>query len=160
MTKPISLNDYRTLIAKGGKRVRVEKRVTHNTMSLDGQGRDEVVLDLPIPPSANRMNAMNSKGQRWTSTEYSDWKKEAMEAFAEQGSPKIGPAHYEMVVHVNRTMTKMDVDNSLKPVSDLLQALHVIKNDNLAESVTARRCPVSEAPRGIRVHIKRVKVPA
>lgn len=106
-----------------------------------------VRLELPIPPSANRL--WRSIGRRVIiSPEYAAWKRRAgVELMAAR--PAQIPGHYALALVLPKKM-RGDIDNRVKPVSDLMQAHGVITNDNLCNlivisrgDVPANRCRIT-----------------
>lgn len=96
-----------------------------------------IQLALPHPPSANRLWIRAKKGMR-KSEAYCAWLEKAGWLAKSQRPGKIeGP--YKLSIHAPRPDRRQrDIDNIIKPVSDLLQAIGVIENDSLCEMVCAR----------------------
>lgn len=87
-----------------------------------------VTLDLPYPPSANRLWGI-AQGRMIKTAEYAAWLTEAGYHVATQKPGRIrGP--YAMRITAGRPDNrKRDLDNLAKPIGDLLQASRVIEND-------------------------------
>lgn len=96
-----------------------------------------VQLHLPYPPSANRLWVRARKGMR-KSDAYSAWLTEAgWHAKAQRPTKIDGP--YKLSIHASRPDRRTrDLDNIIKPVNDLLQAVGVINNDSDCDIVCAR----------------------
>ena len=96
-----------------------------------------IMLQLPYPPSANRLWVRARKGMR-RSDVYMAWLEEAgWLAKAQRPSRIEGP--YKLSLHVARPdKRKRDIDNVLKSVGDLLQHIGVVKDDCDCEMVSAR----------------------
>ena len=96
-----------------------------------------VTLDLPYPPSANRL-WRTYRGRVCKSREYKDWLVVAGFAARSQGLTEVvGP--YKISINATRPdKRRRDLDNIIKPVSDLMQSIGVIKNDSDCELLTAR----------------------
>lgn len=96
-----------------------------------------ITLTLPMPPSANRL-WKRTRGGMAKSDAYSAWLNEAgWVAKSQHQKPVPGP--YKISIHAKRPGTRgPDLDNTIKPVNDLLQSLGLIENDKLCEMVTAR----------------------
>ncbi len=96
-----------------------------------------IELTLPYPPSANRLWTRTRKGMRKTDT-YCDWLKVAgYMVMAQRPIGLTGP--YKLSIRAMRPdRRRRDIDNLIKPVSDLLQSVGVIEDDSDCEMVTAR----------------------
>jgi crossover junction endodeoxyribonuclease RusA len=93
-------------------------------------------LTLPWPPSANRL-WRNVNGRTIKSETYRNWLVMAgWDLKSQRPSPVKG--RYRMtVVAVRPDQRRRDLDNLLKPISDLLKECGVIEDDSLAQSLTA-----------------------
>ena len=102
-----------------------------------------VQIHLPMPPSTNRLWVRARKGMR-KSDAYSAWLDEAGRHAKAQRPGRIdGPL--QISIHAARPdKRKRDVDNVIKPVLDLLQAIGVIRDDSDCEMVSARWVTVGE----------------
>jgi crossover junction endodeoxyribonuclease RusA len=102
-----------------------------------------VVLQLPYPPSANRLWIRARKGMR-RSDEYMAWLNEAG-WMAKAQRPKRISGPYKLSVQASRPdKRRRDIDNLLKPIGDLLEHIGVIENDCDCEMVTARWVTVGQ----------------
>lgn len=116
------------------------------------------VLDLPCPPSVNRIWRNNGKnGTVSRAREYTDWIKQADMAMlvdcAMRGRRVIeGP--FSARIEVKRPGPNSDIDNRIKAVLDYAQSRGFIANDKHLVSVTACWSDVSE--RGCRLTLTEV----
>lgn len=94
-----------------------------------------IALTLPYPPSVNRtLRAVN--GRVILSKRYRDWILEAGRAVAAQvqGEPLI--QHYRLWIEaIAPDRRRRDLDNLLKPTSDLLKRAGVIEDDAFARAI-------------------------
>lgn len=96
-----------------------------------------------MPPSANGLRKSFIQDGKVISTkskEYAAWLKAAMWEVAAQRPGKIdGPYSLSVAAQRHwRSKRARDIDNLLKPLSDLLVKSSVVEDDSLAESVSAR----------------------
>lgn len=94
---------------------------------------DRVWLILPTPPSVNALHTL-ARGRMILSDAYRAWKEEAGWRLLSQRPGRI-VGQYELAIWLCAKETKIDADNGIKAISDLLQAHGVIDNDRKAESV-------------------------
>lgn len=96
-----------------------------------------VTLQLPLPPSANRLWVRAQKGMR-RSDEYVAWLLEAGWTAKTQRPGKIdGP--FKVSIHASRPdKRRRDIDNLIKPSLDLMEHLQIIEDDSDCEQVSAR----------------------
>jgi crossover junction endodeoxyribonuclease RusA len=96
-----------------------------------------ISLSLPYPPTTNNLYR-NTGGRGRVKTEhYKAWLNEAGWLVKAQ-RPAPLPGRYRLsLVATAPDARRRDVDNLLKPVSDLLKACGVIEEDSLAKSVFA-----------------------
>ncbi len=87
---------------------------------------DAIEIFLPLPPSANRI-WRNFGGRMVKSSEYRAWKDTAAASIAHQmgGQPPLGWFTAAMVM----PPTRRDLDNSIKPTLDALQAGGAVQDD-------------------------------
>ena len=101
-------------------------------------GSVEIVIDLPFPPSTNRI--WRVRGQRvHRSAEYVQWCEAAdMRVMAAKQYPKIkinGPFSADIALKPHRL--GLDLDNRLKAVLDWAQSRSIIENDKHCRRLTA-----------------------
>jgi Holliday junction resolvase RusA-like endonuclease len=94
----------------------------------------DIELDLPPPPSANRIwkRAKSGKRQVFTSPEYTAWKRAAdgligVTAQLRGVQPILG--QFEAIVILCERQNKLDLDNSLKSLLDYAKRLCLITDD-------------------------------
>ena len=98
---------------------------------------DSVVLRLPVPPSSNAVWAVKAggKGLRLSDT-YARWLVDAGWRVQQQRPGKISGG-YALALYLPAS-SRMDLDNSIAGISDLLQLQGVIDNDRDAEATDLR----------------------
>lgn len=114
----------------------------------------EIVLDLPLPPSVNRIWRANKAGPKRVSVspEYASWKRSADAlslATAQFRGLKTIVGTFEARIVIQRT--RGDLDNRVKGILDYLQSRGVIADDKYCERITVEW---GDAPAGARVTIK------
>lgn len=111
---------------------------------------------VPIPPSANHI-WRSGRGRVYRSAKYMDWLTEAGWQIRAQYCPiptVTGP--YKLSLTAARPdKRKRDLDNLIKPISDLLKAVGVIEDDHLCEMLSLRWATSGE---GVNVRIERAGV--
>lgn len=112
-----------------------------------------IVLDLPFPPSTNRLWRQRNRGV-YLAPEYKKWMREAdamlMAASALRGVKKIyGP--FTAFITLDRGQRRMDLDNAIKGCLDFCQRIEVIANDSHCERLV---CEWGVAPAGCRVTLE------
>lgn len=96
-----------------------------------------IELNIPFPPSANALWRSN-RGRVHKSRRYVDWLLEAGLKVKSQHPGKIEGQYKISIQAVRPDKRRRDLDNVLKPTSDLLKSLGVIEDDHLCELITAR----------------------
>jgi crossover junction endodeoxyribonuclease RusA len=103
----------------------------------------EIAIELPFPPSVNRIwrAGRKSTGKRtvYRSDEYLDWTREADKlVMARRAFPKrkIHGA-FSAEVTLSRAHGRGDIDNRIKPLLDYAQSRDIIRNDSDCQRVTA-----------------------
>ena len=86
----------------------------------------DIQLTLPVPPSANRL-WRNGQGRTFKSAEYMGWLANGGLACAEQTHGDHLPGAYAIAITLPKT--RIDPDNAIKPVQDLLQRAGIVAND-------------------------------
>lgn len=118
-------------ITFGGRQLTVDRdpfNYTEKPISLVLQG---------LPPSANSIwRAVDGKVLK--SAEYRSWLKEqAWDLKAQAGSRRMR-GHYELTVTFGKLNNRrMDLDNRLKPLGDLLVASGIVRDDSYCQRITA-----------------------
>ena len=98
------------------------------------------MLELPRPISTNaiwRNVVVAGKPRTLKSREYLAWESEAGLRLNTQ-RPGMVEGAYGLTITVTRK-SRIDLDNCVKAVSDLLQSQGVIENDRLCEQLTVKR---------------------
>jgi Holliday junction resolvase RusA-like endonuclease len=90
---------------------------------------DPIILLLSLPPSANRLWRNNRLSQ-----EYRSWK-DAAGWEAKTQLIGVAPITGEFSATIEVPRNRRDLDNSVKPLLDLCQAVGAIKNDKYAEEI-------------------------
>jgi Holliday junction resolvase RusA-like endonuclease len=114
----------------------------------------EITLDLPFPPSTNRLYGKGANAVYRTPI-YEQWIKlcDAWILFKRQ-YPKTridGPFAIEILLSDGQ---RGDGDNRIKAVLDYLQSREIIKNDKDCRKGSWAWVPQNEAPVGCRVHLR------
>lgn len=96
-----------------------------------------------MPPSANGMRKSFIKGGKVFSVksdEYASWRAAAAQELRIQCVGRVeGPYSLSIVAQRNwRSKRARDIDNIIKPLSDALVKAGIVKDDSLAESVSAK----------------------
>jgi len=114
----------------------------------------EIVIDCPIPPSANRLWRVGKKGQVYISPKFKRWLRSLWVAWLQvkpQGFRMLeGQYDIEILICPKR---KRDADNSAKATNDALQKIGVIANDSQARRVVQELVEKERAPSGCRLRI-------
>lgn len=113
-----------------------------------------IIIDLPLPPSINRIWRANRAGKNKVSKskEYVSWQKSADVLAQSTGQFRglkmiVGPFEAHIVVK----RVRGDLDNRLKGVLDWLQSRGVIADDKYLEKFTMEW---GDAPAGLRVTLR------
>ena len=122
----------------------------------------ECVMDLPFPPSANKLWTARGggHGQLMRSKQYMAWRTQAGVSAVANGSWRrrvTMPGNFTALILLDSARRPgSDCDNRIKPVLDWAQSVELIRNDELCDEVTARWAPTAEAPRGCRLILRSV----
>ena len=112
-----------------------------------------IIIDLPMPPSVNRIWRANKAGPKKVSIskEYANWKKHA-DALSLQLAQFRGLKTIVGKFAVNITVRRVagDLDNRIKGILDYLQSRAVVVDDKYCEKITIQW---GDAPHGCRVTI-------
>ena len=116
------------------------------------------VLDLPVPPSTNRLWA-HGRGRVFKSKDYAQWLEDAGMALLldrKLGRRETITGKFTAIIQVARDVTKGDLDNIPKALFDICQRYQFISNDvNLKEY--AVKWTDDSAPRGCRITLRSVQ---
>jgi Holliday junction resolvase RusA-like endonuclease len=122
----------------------------------------ECVLDLPFPPSTNRVWRSRAKRNGvavYRSNEYREWLRIAGVAAVASGSWRKRvpmPDRFSATILLDRSRRRGDADNRIKAVLDWAQRVELVRDDRLCEEVTARWVISSEAPAGCRLILRSI----
>lgn len=95
-----------------------------------------IELYLPYPPSANRLWAYG-RGRVFKSDEYKNWLNDAgLMLNTQHPGTVLGP--YKLAIQLRQGGTRIDLDNAVKPINDLLQKSGVIENDKHCKQISLR----------------------
>ena len=93
-----------------------------------------ICLQISYPPSANRI-WRTSRGRTYRAPNYVNWlEREGWNIIQQRQGGIVGPYRLQMSV-VRPDRRKRDLDNLIKPVSDLLKSVGVIGDDCDAQSI-------------------------
>lgn len=94
-------------------------------------------LETP-PPSLNMAFPTGKNGRRYKSKAYADWCDNAGWLLKSQGIQKVdGP--YGLEITFGRHLSRADIDNLIKPISDTLNKVGATDDDKFMDSVTITR---------------------
>lgn len=94
----------------------------------------DIVLDLPAPPSTNRIWMRAKAGNRavFTSPEYKKWKRAADDligAMAQMRGVKPIKGRFEAEIVLSEKHTRIDLDNSVKALMDYCVRCQIVVDD-------------------------------
>lgn len=95
---------------------------------------------LPYPPTANNL-FLNVGKRRVRTKRYDAWIAEALADIARQKPGRVCGAYRMALIATRPDRRARDVENLLKPTSDLLKKAGVIEDDSKAERVSAEWRP-------------------
>ena len=119
-----------------------------------------LTIDLPFPPSVNRIWRKGKNGNIYLHEHVRSWKRVCDNFCLAAGwnkKPIDGAFTATITLSREKRSRVMDADNRIKVVLDWLQRAGIIENDALAEEV---RVLWGEAPEGCRVSLRRGFQPA
>ena len=94
-----------------------------------------ICATLPVPPSANRLWRVY-RGRMVTSATYATWKTTAGLILNVAAAGKSIPGPYALTIRVGVLKgRRLDLDNYLKPLNDLLQSCGAVRNDSDCQCV-------------------------
>jgi len=94
-----------------------------------------VTLTLPFPPTTNHLFANRKSGGRFKTAHYKAWATEAGWEAKRQRAGKVSGPYALYITACRPDARKRDLDNLLKPVSDLLKDIGVIEGDHLCQKI-------------------------
>jgi len=102
---------------------------------FDRKEVEAVTIDLPFPPSVNRLWRSTKSGKHYRSPRYQTWFQAAGIEINRQRPGKV-LGQFSVLLQLGRPDRRgRDLDNLMKPVLDILEHYGVIENDNLAQHV-------------------------
>lgn len=117
----------------------------------------EIVLDLPMPPSTNRL-WRSARGRVFKSKKYLDWLTDAdVVVMAKRQFPKRkiqGP--FEVTISLDVQSARGDGDNRIKALLDWAQSRDVILNDSDCRRGSWEWVAPDQAPAGCRVTLRSI----
>ena len=114
----------------------------------------DIEIDLPLPPSVNRIWRSQKAGKRRVSLapEYAAWKKAADHLAIALGQVR----HFKRInggfeAHIILQRSRGDIDNRVKAILDWAQSRELILDDSNCERLVVER---GEAPHGCRLILR------
>lgn len=95
-----------------------------------------IAFTLPYPPTANNL-FMNVGKRRIRTKAYDAWIAEASYWIHIQNAPVVGGPYTLAIIAHRPDRRARDIDNLIKPISDVLTKTSVISDDSRAEKVSA-----------------------
>jgi crossover junction endodeoxyribonuclease RusA len=96
-------------------------------------------IEIPFPPSVNRLWRASERGGVYRSPEYVRWREQACWVIASQcRSERFRGAFKLTILLVQPSKRHMDLDNRIKAVLDALASAGVIANDRHCRWIEAR----------------------
>lgn len=109
------------------------------------------IVSMDYPPSANRIWRYTG-GRALKSAEYRSWIEAMVWAVRMQREPCISGSYALHVSVVRPDKRRRDIDNLLKPISDVLVAAGVVEDDSLAQSITIEWADAPQS-HGVKVRV-------
>lgn len=96
---------------------------------------NDIELDLPAPPSTNRIWQRSKAGKRavFTSAEYSTWKRtsdDLIGSMAQLRGVKPIPREFEAHIILSERHTRIDLDNACKALLDYAVRCNLVVDDS------------------------------
>lgn len=120
----------------------------------------DTVLDLPCPPSVNRIWQRKKAGKKsvFLSAEYVSWKRNADSLSIALGQcRRVKCIKGPFEAHIILQRSHGDLDNRIKALLDWAQSRELIQNDKFCERIVAEW---GTAPHGCRLILRSVEVRA
>lgn len=120
----------------------------------------DVVIDLPFPPSVNRLWRSGGDGASrvFLSKSYVKWKDAAdvllLSSKGWRGKKICGAFSAEIAISPPKGQARGDLDNRIKAVCDFLQRVEIIENDKHCQRLLIEWVDISRAPTGCRVVVR------
>jgi len=110
-----------------------------------------IELTIPYPPSANRLWRRSGRVMHKSSA-YTEWLRVAGHMAMAQRPGGLTGSYKLSIQALRPDRRRRDIDNLIKPVSDLLQSVGIVDDDSDCEMVTARWV-TNGAPLTVRVEM-------
>lgn len=152
MTERMSAAEYRDLIAKPKGRGQTRKRLE---APRNRPAVDEIVVELPVPPTANHCWVNVAGAGRVRSPEYRRWHKgAAQEAALARGRIE---GRYTIRIQLGKLPHGSDVGNRTKPTVDLLAGLLTDDDVFCVREIAewASDCGIDVPPNRMRITVAR-----
>lgn len=105
---------------------------------------DDIVLKFPVPPTTNNLYVTRRDGKgRARTSEYAAWQREAQQLIMISGYPRQGWKHVRVEVRLPVNYQR-DIDN-IKPILDVLAAMHIVADDRWVDEWEVKRVAEGEA---------------
>lgn len=121
----------------------------------------DFIIDLPYPPSVNRIWRSSTQAagkQVYISPSYRKWKDESNALLMTKRGWMMrritGPFSVDIALCPPKGHPRGDLDNRIKAVLDFLQAATIVSNDKLCQLITAYWAHQSTAPEGCRAIVR------
>jgi Holliday junction resolvase RusA-like endonuclease len=115
----------------------------------------EIVLDVPLPPSANRL-WRSARGRVFKSREYTEWMLQAdLSVIGNRQYPKRKiTGQFEIRILLSNKGRRGDGDNRVKGCLDFCESRQIVSNDKHCERGSWEWVAPAQAPQGCRVILK------
>ena len=102
---------------------------------------DLTIINLPEPPSVNRLYGVGKNGRRYRTVKYQEWANAAGWCVIQARIAGKIPVHGKYTVLVELSdKSRLDADNSIKACLDLLVNMTVTPDDRHCVKATAVKC--------------------
>lgn len=118
-----------------------------------------ITIDLPVPPSVNRIWGSSAKNSHYISPAYAKWCKQADAHFmAQRLKVRTISGDFCAVIGFDRNKTKADLDNiATKALFDWCQSRELIENDKHCIRYSVEWVAASESPVGCRITLEKAQ---
>lgn len=98
----------------------------------------KITLELPFPPSVNRLWRMGN-GRMYRSPKYEAWRRQAIKDIDDQSGGMAIVGKYKItLLAVKPDKRRRDLGNLEKAVSDILVTCKLVEDDHMCQSINAR----------------------
>ena len=111
-------------------------------------------LTIPVPPSANNLFATVKSGRRVKSRQYKAWLADCGTEILVQ-APRRHEERKPLLVRIQAELDyRRDLDNTIKPILDMLVHHRIMLDDRWVDEIHARRVPpIKKRPPRCRVQV-------